>query len=148
VISHITIINGNSTCKWPEAIPQASNDVAGSNSLMCHHCGTMCHQGSKGSRPGHWGQDVVYSRNLCPYVDRRWHTPSIGELRQSNIKAVILRSILSSIVGTLLARSVSWSTYAHQFMCINRPIFVKLGSPHFVNFQLLIISSTNTAEIH
>lgn len=57
---------------------------------MYHHCDTMCHQGSMGSRPSHWGQVVVYSMILSLYVDRRWHNPSIGELCQSNIKAFTL----------------------------------------------------------
>ena len=82
--------------------PQASSGVAGNSNLICHHCGTMYHQGSMGSHPGHSAQYVVYSRHLCLYVDRRWHTPSTGELYQSDLRAVTLQSTTNPILRNLL----------------------------------------------
>jgi hypothetical protein len=88
-----------------QAIPQANSDVAHNSSLICHHCDTMCHQGNTGSRPGHWGQNVVCNRNLYPYVDRRWHIPSTSELCKWN-EVVISSSTVTSILRTLLILNV------------------------------------------
>lgn len=111
--------------------PQASSGVADSSSLICRHCGTMYHQGSMGSRPGHSAQYVVCSSNLCLYVDRRWHTPSTGELYQSDLRAVTLQSTINPILRNLLD-----FTNHMQHLC-NR-IRMWSSSPSVVSFLVHI----------
>jgi hypothetical protein len=70
-----------------------------------------------GSYPGHSAQYAVCSSNLCLYVDRRWHTPSTGELYQSDLRVVTVKSIANLILRDLLDFTNHMQHYCKEYVC-------------------------------